>query len=1814
MNTRQSGNIAPQEYLEGAALRSWPPRLCLLLLLASRALGQTPYNYQVVFDSASPVAGKTVTDVLAMDVDDSGNVAVLASFNGGTGIWSSAQNAWVVTTGQAITTAQGYPSTIGSLSGPLFGPNGVLEYNAGYAAINPNTHVGWPSVRGFFNNGQLIYELVDPNLIDCCAFQTPQKSVIYVSNPGSNILILSGTLNSPSVRLPPILQFLTTYNFIGNKETGHYAFQGTYQNADGTNGNAVFLEGIAQPSSYVVGTGGSGLPNLFLNGKDDLATNLGSATYINGVKSTNGNGTLLAFNDSDDLLLNQPWPPLAAGEITVNNNVVIRLGNGAYWVGGPQILGIPDIPSRGWLWDYKLPAINNKRQVVFAADFLPVTATEEVPNPWVVFLATPNPGFTPVEVTTTSLPDATTAQPYNAPLSATGGGPPYTWTAAGLPPGFGVVNGAIVSTGQFAAAPKTYSVTVMVTDSVGLTASATLPLVLNPMTITAVDPYPSLLPAPFAQSPSVLATGGRQVMGIAADGVAEVILRMPSSAPLLLSVASGDGGLTGVGSASTYFNTQVVVSPVNAGSAGSMVFAALQAPADFVRPGNSSDPTVTSRALTITVKSGDGSTMVQTFSLTLVRPPVVLVHGFTSSPSFWDGFTPLVSGAANPIPPSTGDPRFFLRRADYSHNVTIFHDYFGDDISVKASDLGFQYNAGPVFNQFEAFLQEYRQLAPQGSVPVAAAQVDVVGHSMGGLITRTMPYVLTSQFYSAENYMQGIVHKLIAIGGPHLGSPLAISSLAPTNICTQIGQELEGDPPISTVTINGITYTGGAADLEGDGQGGCLSPALQLLQSPSNNPPFPVSLIAGNMSAAQLTAFGTSKQALLMIPLQQPNPFCALDYGVQDYSVRGWPTLIGTPASCASSVGAPTCSDAVVPMTSAADGLTYDSSCQTTAVTETGACLSASPVTNCQNQVTLVQGVVHGPGTLELGFPPPHLQECHSNVPLRTIDLLNASVGSPEFGSLPSYPNAQACQTGIFSSSSKPQSTAATTSATPTPTLTITAPANNTTIAPGQTVTITATLTAPSNYSQVIIFAPQPIGMAAAATAGATMSFTFTVPSALPVGTYPISALAFPSTAGGTAVASQAVNLLFQGAATPVSLSPNPAVLTFRNVGDILPLDILATMPDGSVADFSRSPQITWTSDTTTVATVSADGLVTAVSPGMANITADLGNLSVKVPVLVDMAPPNPCTYTLASTSFTANPAGDSISVNVTAGAACSWSAASWVPWISVDSGSPAMGFGTISLTVSENDTGATRSGTVQIAGQSFTVNQAATNAPSLGIAKVHHGNFSAGMQGAAYSVLVYNNSSIPTSGMVTVTETPPPGLTLVSMSGTGWTCPSGGVTCTRSDSLAAGSFYPTITVTVNVSANATSPQLNSVSVSGGGSAPASAADSTVITSGSPSSGLAFYPVAPCRVVDTRGAAGPFGGPMLSAGAVRSFSIASSACNIPAAAQAYSLNITVVPPAALGYLTAWPTGQTQPVVSTLNSSNGATIANAAIVPAGLIGSVSIFVSDATHIIIDINGYFAPQGSPGALAFYPATPCRVADTRNASGPFGGPSLAAGASRSFSVPSSACGIPSTAQAYSLNMTAVPPGPLGYLTAWPTGQTQPNVSTLNALQGQIAANAAIVPAGASGAISVYVSDPSNVIVDINGYFAPPGTGGLYFYPVTPCRVTDTRNAAGTFGGPQLGAASSRNFPIPSSACGLPSTAQAYSLNMTVVPPGSLLYLSTWPQGQAQPVVSTLNDLQGQVIANAAIMPAGTSGGISVYVSDPTNLVIDINGYFGQ
>ena len=119
----------------------------------------------------------------------------------------------------------------------------------------------------------------------------------------------------------------------------------------------------------------------------------------------------------------------------------------------------------------------------------------------------------------------------------------------------------------------------------------------------------------------------------------------------------------------------------------------------------------------------------------------------------------------------------------------------------------------------------------------------------------------------------------------------------------------------------------------------------------------------------------------------------------------------------------------------------------------------------------------------------------------------------------------------------------------------------------------------------------------------------------------------------------------------------------------------------------------------------------------------------------------------------------------------------------------------------------------------SSTAENVTVSSVDLTIAKSHTGNFQQGQTGATYSITVTNSGNVASSGLVTVTDTLPTGLTATAISGTGWSCVLGTLTCTRSDALGAGASYPVITLTVDVSSTAASSVTNSVAVSGGNEA-----------------------------------------------------------------------------------------------------------------------------------------------------------------------------------------------------------------------------------------------------------------------------------------------------------------------------------------------------------------------------------------------------------
>jgi len=135
--------------------------------------------------------------------------------------------------------------------------------------------------------------------------------------------------------------------------------------------------------------------------------------------------------------------------------------------------------------------------------------------------------------------------------------------------------------------------------------------------------------------------------------------------------------------------------------------------------------------------------------------------------------------------------------------------------------------------------------------------------------------------------------------------------------------------------------------------------------------------------------------------------------------------------------------------------------------------------------------------------------------------------------------------------------------------------------------------------------------------------------------------------------------------------------------------------------------------------------------------------------------------------------------------------------------------------------------------------------------------------------------------------------------------------------------------------------------------------------------GTDFYTVPPCRIVDTRGVAGPSGGPNLAPGESRAFGTAGQ-CGVSTAAEAVAVNVTVVPVGG-GHLSFTGTGFPSPTTSTINFRAGLTRANNAVLPLGAAGGLTVYSGSGADLslIIDVTGYFADSVLEATTAARPA---------------------------------------------------------------------------------------------------------------------------------------------------------------------------------------------------------------------------------------------------
>ncbi|MBK9476698.1 MAG: CHAP domain-containing protein [Tetrasphaera sp.] len=353
----------------------------------------------------------------------------------------------------------------------------------------------------------------------------------------------------------------------------------------------------------------------------------------------------------------------------------------------------------------------------------------------------------------------------------------------------------------------------------------------------------------------------------------------------------------------------------------------------------------------------------------------------------------------------------------------------------------------------------------------------------------------------------------------------------------------------------------------------------------------------------------------------------------------------------------------------------------------------------------------------------------------------------------------------------------------------------------------------------------------------------------------------------------------------------------------------------------------------------------------------------------------------------------------------------------------------------------------------------------------------------------------------------------------------------------------------------------------------------------------------PVRLLDTRPSNA------VNAGTARTVRVTGTA-GVPAVGvDAVILNVTAVNPTQDGYLAAYPSGTTRPNASSVNYQAGKTIANQVIAKVSTAGTIEVYSSATSNVLVDIAGYYL-SGS----TYTPMTPTRLLDTRYATGIATTNAVAAGATVSIPVAGIA-GIPTSGVAAAVvNITAVNPTQGGYLTAYPGAATRPTASNVNYAARQTIAGMTIAKIGSNGNINLFTSSSSHLIVDIVGWIP---SGADYTPTATPTRLLDTRTGLGTTTAGKATGGRTVTVRVTGTA-GIPTTGvKAVMVNLTTTGPTSSGWVTAYP-GTSRPTASNLNYTTGQTIANSVIAKVHTDGTITLYTSATTHLITDITGYW--
>ncbi|MFI5763740.1 hypothetical protein ACIA8F_22725 [Streptomyces sp. NPDC051563] len=271
--------------------------------------------------------------------------------------------------------------------------------------------------------------------------------------------------------------------------------------------------------------------------------------------------------------------------------------------------------------------------------------------------------------------------------------------------------------------------------------------------------------------------------------------------------------------------------------------------------------------------------------------------------------------------------------------------------------------------------------------------------------------------------------------------------------------------------------------------------------------------------------------------------------------------------------------------------------------------------------------------------------------------------------------------------------------------------------------------------------------------------------------------------------------------------------------------------------------------------------------------------------------------------------------------------------------------------------------------------------------------------------------------------------------------------------------------------------------------------------------------------------------------------------------------------------------------------------------------VKVTVKDPVTGGEGVNGLtFVTEGTE----FTAHEPTRLLDTREGIGA-GRAKVGARTSVALKV-AGAAKVPAGVRSVVLNVTVTNTVAAGHISVARDKELaeEAETSSLNYVAGQSVPNLVIAPVGDDGYVHLFNAGwaPVDLLADVTGYFTASKAAG--YGPVTATRVVDTREGLGTAKG-QVAGYGSFGVPIAGRA-GVPKSATAVALNLTVTNPRSAGHLTAYPAGRPAPATSNLNFSAGQTVANAVIVPIGADGKISIRNGgwNPADVIVDVVGYY--